>query len=31
LRRQPRPSDKQRRLLRPREVFLLKLGAGSTR
>jgi hypothetical protein len=29
LRRQPRTSDKQRRLLRPREVFLLKLGAGS--
>jgi hypothetical protein len=31
LRRRPRPSDKQRRLLRPREVFLLKLGAGSAR
>jgi hypothetical protein len=31
LRRQPRTSDKQRRLLRPREVFLLKLGAGSAR
>jgi len=31
LRRKPRTSDKQRRLLRPREVFLLKLGAGSAR
>jgi hypothetical protein len=31
LRRQPRTSDKQRRLLRPREVFLLKLGTGSAR
>jgi hypothetical protein len=30
LRRQPRTSDKQRRLLRPREVFLLRLGAESS-